>query len=117
MSFEVIEKSKWQTYFDVLSRTLEGKRVEIEVIGIDLGDQLQVEQLPLNGITYDPNDDSLYIYMEDVDRRVEHMIPSPSAVYVELGNDGLSQVVVMDKDGHKQIVRFRAPLELPAANA
>lgn len=113
MSFQLIEKPEWQTLFDGISKILDGKFVEIEVIGLDLGDQLEVEWLPVNGITYDPKDDALYIYIKGVDRDLDHMIPSPREVYIEFGSPGLSHVVVIDPDDHKQIVRFRAPLELP----
>lgn len=113
MSFQRIEKPEWQTLFDATSRILEGKFVEIEVIGLSLGDQFEVEWLPVNGITYDPKDDALYIYIAGVDRDLDHMIPSPHEIYIEFGSTGLSQVVVVDSEGNKQIVRFRAPLELP----
>lgn len=115
MSFQPIEKSKWHTFFDGVSKILASQLVEIEVVGLDLGDQFPVEWLPLKGISYDPKDDALYIYTEGREQDLDHSIPSPREIYIELGITGLSRVVVIDKDGHKQIVRFRAPLELIAA--
>jgi uncharacterized protein YuzE len=113
MSFQLVQKPEWQTLFDAISKTLEGKFAEIEVMGLDLGDQLEVEWLPINGITYDPKDEALYIYIQAADRNLDHMIASPREVYIEFGSAGLSHVVVIDPYDHKQIVRFRAPLELP----
>lgn len=113
MNYQQIEKSGWQRFFDAISTTMEGTRIGIEVIGLDIGDQIEAESLPISGITYDPNDDALYFYAEDVDRHVGHTISSPREIYAQLGTNGLSEVVVMDSDDHKQIVRFRAPLELP----
>jgi len=66
MSFQQIEKPGWQPLFDAISKIMDGKFVEIEVMGLDLGDQFEVEWLPdvewlpINGITYDPKDDVPY---------------------------------------------------------
>src|SRR5690606_13921285 len=96
MSYQLIEKAGWQSFFDGISRILEGKHVEIEVLGLDLGAQIQVEWLPLNGITYDPKDDALYIYTEGVDRDLDHAIPAPREIYYEVQRGGLVRIVVMN---------------------
>ena len=57
MTARKLDKSQWRTFFDRLSKTLEGKQAEIEVASLSLGDQVEAEWLPLHGITYDPNDD------------------------------------------------------------
>jgi Family of unknown function (DUF5335) len=46
-----LDKSQWRTFFDRLSKTLEGKQAEIEVASLSLGDQVEAEWLPLHGIT------------------------------------------------------------------
>ena len=60
---------------------LEGKRAEIEVVSLRLGDQVEAEWLPLLGIAYDPNDDIVEIALEGLD----HLIPNPREIYVEKG--------------------------------
>jgi hypothetical protein len=47
-----LEKSQWRAYFDRMSKVLVGKRAEIEVASLNLGDQIKAEWLPLFGISY-----------------------------------------------------------------
>jgi hypothetical protein len=49
-----LENSEWRVYFDLISKALTGKRAEIEVASLKLGDQIEAEWLPLFGISYDP---------------------------------------------------------------
>jgi hypothetical protein len=105
-----LEKSIWQPYFDAVSRVLSGKRAEIEVAALDLGDQIEAEWLPLLGITYDPKDDLIEVALEGVD----HLIPRPREVWVETEGLDLSSIQVIDSNGVRQIVMLRDPLMLPA---
>ena len=52
-----IDKSGWRVALDRLSKSLSGKRAEIEIAALSLGDQIAAEWLPVIGITYDPKDD------------------------------------------------------------
>ena len=86
------------------------EQVEIEVAGLDLGDQIETEWVLLNGISYDPRDDLLTVFTEGVD----HNIPRPQTIRVDDGIDGLHSIEVTDADGHKQIVLLKEALKLPA---
>jgi hypothetical protein len=105
-----LEKSIWQPYFDTVSKVLSGKRAEIEVAALDLGDQIEAEWLPLLGITYDPKDDLIEVALEGVD----HLVPRPREVWVETEGLDLSSIEVIDSNGVRQIVMLRDPLMLPA---
>jgi len=52
---------KWVQYFDALAPSVEGLLVTIEVMSEQLGDQLDVERLPLQAIGYDHNDNVLEV--------------------------------------------------------
>jgi len=108
-----LEKSQWRTYFDRMSKALAGKRAEIEVASLKLGDEIEAEWLPLIGITYDPKDDILEIALEGID----HLINKPREVWVEENGLELSSLEVIDADGARQIVVLRDPLMLPAPSA
>lgn len=114
MDFDKIPREKWQTFFDSMSKALEGKVVDIEVVGLDLGDQMATSSLPLNGIAYEPKSDTVYVYTDERERDHDHAIPRPREIFVQVGDTGLDQVVILDEDDHKHFVRLRAPLELPA---
>jgi hypothetical protein len=105
-----LEKSQWRVYFDRMSKALVGKRAEIEVASLKLGDQIEAEWLPLIGITYDPKDDIIEIALEGVD----HLINKPREVWVEEKGLELSSLEVIDADDVHQIVVLKDPLMLPA---
>ena len=115
MSFLQLPPAKWREFFDEMSGVMRGRLVEVEVAGLDLGDQIVAEWLPLNGMAYEPKEDVLYVYTEPADG-IDHAIPHPREVLVDLEPAGVTQVVVADADGRKQFVRLRAPLALPATS-
>lgn len=114
--YRSLPEERWQDFFDDITNALQGRQVEIEVVGLDLGDQIQAEWLSLNGLTYDPNDDTFYVYVEDTDMMFDHGISHPKEILVHLGATGglLDQVIVVDAEGRRHLVRLREPLELPA---
>jgi hypothetical protein len=99
-----LEKSQWRAYFDRMSKALVGKRAEIEVASLKVGDEIEAEWLPLIGITYDPKDDIIEIALEGVD----HLINKPREVWVEEKGLELSSLEVIDADDVRQIVVLRA---------
>jgi hypothetical protein len=105
-----LDKPLWQPYFDVMSRALLGKRAEIEVVSLNLGDQIEAEWAPLLGITYDPKDDLLEVALEGHD----HLINKPREIYVEDQELELASVEVIDAEDVRQIIMLRDPLMLPA---
>jgi hypothetical protein len=113
MAYVPIARENWEAYFDTVTKVLEGREVEIEVAGLEFGDQIQAEWLPLNGLSYDRKADAFYVYVESIDRDLGHAIVHPREIFVRQGAGGLEQVVVSDSDGDKHIIRLRQPLELP----
>jgi len=111
MAARSLAKSEWQSYCDRISKGLTGKRVEIEVTGLRIGDQIAVKQLPLLGITYDSKDDLVEIGMEGLD----HLIQKPRSVSVDDGPEGLTSMEIVDSEGRRQILKLTAPLMLPAS--
>ena len=73
-----LEKRQWSTFLNGVTRMLEGKRAEVEVASLRLGDQVEAEWLPLLGIAYDSKDDIVEVALEGLD----HLIPSPREIYV-----------------------------------
>jgi Family of unknown function (DUF5335) len=110
MAVQKIDKSRWQIFFDRLSKGLVGARAEVEVASLALGDQIAAEWLPLLGITYEPKRNTLEIALEGLD----HLINDPKEVWADTGGGALLNFEVIDGDGVSQIVRLREPLMLPA---
>lgn len=110
MALRKLKKSEWRPFCDAMSRILTGKRVEIEVTSLSLGDQVEAEWLPLFGIVYDPKNDLVEIAMDGVD----HMIRHPQELVADFGVVGLDSLAITDADGTRQVIQFRDPLMLPA---
>ena len=106
-----IDRAQWAPFLDGITNSLIGKRAEIEVVSLNLGDQIEAEWSPLIGITYDPKDDLIEIALDEVD----HMIRSPRELFVDYAvGDVVAAIEIVDADGNRQIVKFRDPLALPA---
>jgi len=108
-----VPPSDWRAYFDRMSKQLLGKRAEIEVASLDLGDQIVAEWVPLLGITYDSGDDLLDVALD----RSNHLIRHPKEIVAEETPAGLASVAVIDQEGARQVVRLKEPLMLPPATA
>jgi hypothetical protein len=109
MALKKLDKSRWHPYFDRVSKTLAGKRAEIDVESLDLGDQVEAEWLPILGVVYEPKTNMMEIALENLD----HLIRTPREVFVDEEALGLSSFEVIDEEGRQHIVRLRDPLMLP----
>lgn len=110
MQTREITKDNWQGFFDRVSRALQGKIIQIEVDSLELGAQVEVDKLSLNGLTYDGKDDAFIISTEEI----EHVIRSPQQIFVSDGTDGINSLEVRSAEGSAQIISFSEPLALPA---
>jgi hypothetical protein len=106
MSVTKIERERWQSYFDSLSRTMNGSEIDADIITKEYGCQIGCRSLPLYGISYDPISDVL----EFACRSVDHMIPHPKAVYIDETDSRLQYIDVVTNDGTEQIVQLKPPL-------
>ncbi|MDO8654450.1 MAG: DUF5335 domain-containing protein [Undibacterium sp.] len=111
MATSKLEKTAWQSYFDHISKTIEGKLAEIEVNSLALGSQIQAEWVPLLGITYDKKNDLIEIILDGLD----HMIHKPRDIFIEQNGIALSSLEVVDEDDVKQIIKLRDPLLLSSS--
>ncbi len=110
MTILALNKSEWHAYFDHTAKGLRGKRAEIEVASTERGDQIEVEWVPLLGITYDPKSGIQEIPMDGLER----LVPKPQQIFVDVRGADLNSFEVIDPVGTRHIVRLRAPLTLPA---
>lgn len=114
MKTKTLDKSEWKEYLDRFSKALGACLSELEVVGLDLGDQIEAEWIVVSGISYDPKDDVVAVDMVSKDdENVEHLIYKPVELVIQEDVDGVASLTVVDADGHKQIVRLKKPLLLP----
>jgi len=94
MTARKLDKKEWQAFFDRISKLLEGKRAEIEVASLALGDQVEAEWLPLLGIVYDRKGDLVEVALDGLD----HMIRKPREIYVDVDGEGLLSLEIVDAE-------------------
>ena len=107
MTVQKIERSLWERYFDDISRVLTGKQVEIKNIGLDIGDQVEVNWTPLRRLRYHADRN---LFEVDTGTR-SHMIGHPREIYVEIDGSDLQAVEVLDGSSHKHVIALRTGLE------
>ncbi len=110
MKTKKIEKAQWESYFNSITNFLEGKVATIDVTSLDIGDQLQVDEVALFGLTYDPKDDLFEVSLEGLD----HLILHPKEIYALTGKNGIEAIEVVSDKGLKQIISLKQALMLPA---
>jgi hypothetical protein len=110
MAATKLDKSDWQLFFDRLSKSLTGKRADIEVASLALGHQVEAKYLPLLGVVYDRRNDVIEIALEGLD----HIAHKPRELFIDMSPAGLISIDIIDGDGVQQIVKLRDPLVLPA---
>lgn len=106
---EVIPKEAWTRFFDRLSRLLEGKRAEVEVASLGLGEQFESEWAPLVGVSYDHKDDVFSVRVGGID----HLIYRPASLAVRWEGPAVESLAITDGEGALHLVRFGEPQMLP----
>ena len=113
-----LERASWPAYFDSIASSIEGMLVTVELMGEQLGDQTDIERLPVQAISYDPRDDVLEVAVGGRGTRypvvLRHFISSPTAISVEELEGRPSAILVTDPDGVRTWIRLFEPEMLEA---
>ncbi len=112
MSTEEIARERWTTFFDDFSQRHQGWLVTIEVLGADIGDQVEVRGLPLEGITAELSDrdkDEVEIFAGmRPDSHVSHKIAAPEHVYIKRSDEGTDEALEIASKNRTVIIKFRS---------
>jgi uncharacterized protein DUF5335 len=118
-STQELARETWRPYFDELIRTLGTVEATVEVIGRDLGAQVEAERLVLTGISYDDRDDVLVIGLDapgKPDEDLERMVDRPRRIMVATSETPREEMTidVEDAEGNRTLVHVERPPALPA---
>lgn len=110
---------EWHSYLDSFTEASSGMLVTAHVMDESLGDQTDIERLPLQAVSYDPRDDVLEVAVGGRGARYpivfRHLISAPRRIEVqERGELDLVAMEVTDQEGVRTLVRFFEPPELEA---
>lgn len=107
MVTRTVQKSEWNQFFNLVSKSIEDQKIEIEVSGLEIGDQIEADWVDFDGISYDPKTDYIFIHTPLLDHTIVH----PSTVLVAEEDDTIVAINITD-DETIQILQFRPPVEL-----
>lgn len=108
MAVKKIGKKEWQSFFDNFSKKYlsdeQPEYAEIRVLSKESGAQPETGWSPLEGITFNPKDNILYVKVESLNR----MIWNPSEIYVDEDDKGwITSMEIEESDGTKDIIELR----------
>lgn len=111
MPTQEILREEWARYFEEFSRRHEGWLVTVEIMGLDIGDQVQVRNLPLEGIVVersDNGDEMTVIAGSRPGARISHTITAPSRVWVKQNEQGADEALEIESPSGAVLVRFKS---------
>lgn len=110
MALTQLARDRWQAFFDAASRAAGAQTAKVEVTGLALGDRIAADHVALAGISYEPADDTLTLFLEGLEHRIRH----PRTIHVDQDVSSLHSIEAIDGEGLHHIIQFTAALELPA---
>ena len=102
-----IPRSAWRSYFDEFSRDLEPMRARIEVLGREVGAQVEADRPSLAAITYDDRDDIVVIGLDAPGggpEDLEHIVYRPQKIAVASGKDSTMVFDIEDAEGTRTLL-------------
>src|SRR2546423_14227976 len=110
-----IPREEWVNYLDTFSRQHEGWLVSVEVLGAEIGAQVEAEGKPLEGITAELKGGVEDLISINVGRtpaeRVTHNITAPSHVRIEQAENGADMALQIESsEGATTLVRLRSAM-------
>jgi hypothetical protein len=112
MSTRILARAEWRGYCDRVSKAIDGRRVELEVASLKLGDHVEARWLPLLGVVFDARSDVLEIALDGVG----HSIVAPRELVLEETERGLVAIEIVGADETVDTLRFREPLRIEQAD-
>lgn len=104
-----IPRNEWVSFFNKFSREYQGRDVTMEVMEKDLGDQIEANKIPLEGIAVDLKSDGrdiISIIMGDNKKaHLCHTITAPTHVHVE-ENKYAEALQITTMNGPTILLRF-----------
>jgi hypothetical protein len=110
-----IPREEWGEFLDSFSRQHEGWLVTVEVLGTEIGAQVEAEGKPLEGITAELKDDDVDSIIITVGltpaEHVTHNITAPTHIRLEQAENGANMALQIESsEGVTTLVRLRSAM-------
>ena len=114
MATTEIPAQQWESFFDMFSRQHQGWRVTVEVLGDEIGAELEAREMPLEGITADVKDKNRAISIilrEKGSEHLTHIVSEPKHVRLKQTQEGADEALAIESaDRATTLVRFRSAM-------
>jgi hypothetical protein len=115
---EEVPRGAWQATLEALTVHHEGDLAAIEVADLDLGDQIEAENIPFSYIEYDPHDDAVSVGVGGLDGRypvtLRHAVEHPQNIFIHTAGAGTVTIDIRSSNGTTTLITLSALPELPA---
>lgn len=108
-----IPREMWPTFFRNLSQKQEGWEVSLEVLGPDIGDQVEERHMFLTGLTAELSDDAhrpdtiVMMLGGTPARHLTHIVTEPTEVALQLTDLGIDSVLqIKSVDGTTSLLHL-----------
>jgi len=108
----LIDEPDWQRYFNFISKLMRGQLLEMETIGLEVGDQIDEVWNTLEDLSYDPAQQLLFIQTQFLARSIFH----PREIYALEEGSVVRAICVRDVNDNMRILSFRELLMLSAGD-
>jgi hypothetical protein len=113
-----IQPQIWGPYFEELTTVLGTVEATVEIVGRDIGDQIEAERHILTDMTYDDEADAIAVGLDapgPQPERRELRIEHPQRVLIATGEPPPLEVTYDIEDGaqHQWLIRLERPPALP----
>ncbi len=106
-----LPRDQWVQYFDRLNQEYAGARAHVEVMGPEIGRQVELDDRPFNGISADPKAGRIWLDVSmEPGRHVSRDLSDVTVVRVtEQGGQAWTALEVVSGDGKKAVIRIERP--------
>lgn len=115
MRTKEIRKDEWGKFFDNFSRQHEGWLVTLEILGTEIGAQVEIHELPLKGMVdeWDEIKGNAIMIMAGTkpNDHITHTIDNATQVSLEQTDGGADvALAIKSADGTTALLRFQSPM-------
>lgn len=113
MSTREITRNEWTSFFHVFSKEHEGWIASLELLGDEVGAQLEAVELPFEGISIAEDEpQSLIINLgRTAEDHVSHAVERPRHIWFRQTEEGANDSLEIVEEGNqKTLLRFRSPM-------
>ena len=114
MSTREVTRNEWTSFFDIFSKQHEGWIASLELLGDQVGAQVEAIEMPFEGISVSVEDEpqSLVINLgKTAEDHVSHTIERPRHVWLRQTEEGANDSLeIVQENNQKALLRFRSPV-------